>query len=194
MKIKVLIIIVILIASYTANAQSNNLKKDSLIEDFTYYEPIFVHHKPNHPSIVYQRFEEISTIALDSVFKTEKSKYKIEQKNDLKFNIAIKNKLVSIIEMRNKKGIDIDFTSELKSIREKTASRYGIFFLIKTKSSTSNTTTAISKIRLEVIIIDFIKKQPIFYRKSRNLSPKYNGGYAHTLIKNLDYIYRKIKD
>jgi len=179
----------ILNVSYCVNAQSNSQND---IENFTYFEPIIIHQNPNKPNIFYKRFEEISINALDSVFEKEKFKYKISQKHNSNLKFAAKNKLISIFDARNKKITDIDFTSDLKSISQKSKNRYGIFFLIKTKSSTSINTTPISKIRLEVIIIDFVEKQSNLYGKSKNLSPKYNGGYTFNLIKDLDYVYKKI--
>jgi len=192
MKINFLVTISIIILSYSLNAQSIQTNNQEKIGSFTYFEPIFIHQDPNKPNNLYQRFEELSIIALDSVFKGQSSKYDISQKHNSNLKVVTKNKLISIFDSRNKKITDIDFTSDLESISQKSNNRYGVFFLIKTKSSTSIHTTPISKIRLEVIIIDFVEKQSIFYGKSKNLSPKYNGGYAFTLIKDLDNVYKKI--
>lgn len=193
MKISFLAIIFISVLSYSVNAQSDLAEKQKEINNFTYYEPLFIHKKPNKPKVLYQRFEELSVSTIDSTFSRNKLKYKISQKHNANLKDATKNKLISLFDSIKKKRTNIEFTLDLKSFNKKSNNRYGIFFLIKTKSSLSNRTTAISKIQVETIIIDFVEKQVIFHEKSRNLSPRNNGGYSYTLIKNLDYIYKKIE-
>ena len=84
MKIRFLIAIFILVLSNSTNAQSDYSKTQETIDNFTYYEPIFIHQNPNKPNRLYRRFEEISIIALDSVFKRKKPQYKITQKMRIK--------------------------------------------------------------------------------------------------------------
>ncbi|MFD2824462.1 hypothetical protein ACFS5M_12340 [Lacinutrix iliipiscaria] len=193
MKIRFLIAIFILALSYSTNAQSDYSNKQENIGNFTYFEPIFVHQNPNKPNRLYQRFEEISIIALDSVFKRKKPQYKINEKYSLNLTIADKNELIPFFNSENKIKTNIELSNSIKSISETTNNRYGIFFLIKTKSSLSSGTTPISKIRLEIIVIDLMQNKVVFYKNSKNLSPRDNGGYAFTLIKNLDYIYKEIR-
>mgnify|MGYP003127232609 FL=1 len=193
MKIRFLIAIFILVLSNSTNAQSDYSKTQETIDNFTYYEPIFIHQNPNKPNRLYRRFEEISIIALDSVFKRKKPQYKINEKYNSNLTLTDKNELIPFFNSENKKTTNIKFTPSLKSISDITNNRYGIFFLIKTKSSLSSGTTPISKMRLEIIVIDLKLINVVFYKKSKNLSPRDNGGYAYTLIKNLDYIYNEIR-
>ncbi|WP_338731505.1 hypothetical protein R3L15_10205 [Mangrovimonas cancribranchiae] len=81
----------------------------------------------------------------------------------------------------------------MKEISTATDNRYGMFFLVETRSGSSPYTTPISKLQLKTIIFDFKQNAVVFYKKSKNLSPRDNGGYAHTLIKNLNYINRAIR-
>ncbi|QRM88685.1 hypothetical protein FG167_05380 [Lacinutrix sp. WUR7] len=191
MKIRFLIAIFILALTYSTNAQSDSLNKKETIGNFTYYEPIFIHHKPNKPNIIYQRFEEISVIALDSVFKGKK--YKINEKYNLSLTNEVKNELIPFFNTGKKNKEIIEFTPNIKLVSETTNDHYGLFLLIKTKSSLSIGTAPISKIQLEIIVMDFSLNKVIFHEKSKNLSPSNNGGYAFTLIKNLDYIYKEMR-
>ena len=150
MKIRFLIAIFILVLSNSTNAQSDYSKTQETIDNFTYYEPIFIHQNPNKPNRLYRRFEEISIIALDSFFKRKKPQYKINEKYNSNLTLTDKNELIPFFNSENKKTTNIKFTPSLKSISDITNNRYGIFFLIKTKSSLSSGTTPISKMRLEI--------------------------------------------
>lgn len=192
MKTHYIVTLFILVVSFPTNAQSDFPQEQKTIDNYTYFEPIYIHQNPNKTDWLYQRFEELSKITLDSVFDTEKQYYKIREKSDLKLTTEIKNELILIFNSNSKEQSTLKFTPNLNLISEAINSRYGIFFLIKTESSITLNTTPISKIRLEVIILDLIQNEFVFYKKSKNLSPRDYGGYAHTLIKNLNNVYKDI--
>lgn len=193
MKAYFLITVLSLALSFSANAQTEKSNEQENIGNFTYYEPIFVHKSPNKPNKLYERFEEISVIAIDSVINRKKPLYNVKEKYKANLTATDKNELVTLFKSKNKNYTDSDLPHSLKEISTATDNRYGMFFLVETRSSTSHETTPISKVQLETIIFDFKQNAVVFYKKSKNLSPKGNGGYAHTLIKNLKYINRAIR-
>jgi len=192
MKIHLLAFLFVILFSFTANSQSEISEEQKTVENLTYFKPLFSHQNPTKPTILYDRFEEISIIALDSVFENEKPKYKIIEKYPLDLTTENETELVRIFDEFKKKETEDAIIPNLKTIGDAIKNNYGIFSLITTKSSTSTRTTPISKQQLEIIIIDLTLNKVIFYKKSKFLSPRNHGGYAYTLIKNLNFIYKSI--
>lgn len=163
------------------------------IKDLVYFQPVFVHKKPNKPKVLYQRFEELSEIGLDSVLKGQRNKYRIKGKYSGAFGDVEKKELVEIFKgFKKKKDITEHIISTLDIITQTVDNPLCAFFVIETRSSTTVYTTPISKVKLHMIIYDTKNKRIVFTETSKNLPPKGNGGYAHVVIKDLNYIYRTL--
>ncbi len=143
-----LIIIFVSAFSYLSHSQSNSFNKEKNIGEFTYFEPIFIHQNSNFNNKILDRVEGISVVALDSVFKADKNKYKINEKNSLSLTPALKEELMALFYSVSNKKQPAELSLGIKSINETSNNRYCLFLLIRTESSLSVFTTPINKIRL----------------------------------------------
>lgn len=180
---------IIILLSYAAYGQFEKSKTKEIEGSFIYFEPIFHHEKGDVPEWVYDRFEEISNIALDSVLLGPKTRFNVDKKYSLKLEEAAKKELRLIFNVSTNKQVRDRVTTSLKSLDLTKDDKYGVFFLVRTEARSKSNLTPISKVLLETMIVDFYSHKVVFYKKSKNLPPRGNGGYGHVLIKNLDYIF-----
>jgi hypothetical protein len=193
-------LLLIILSSLSSWSQSEIDNKDlkTVYKDFTYFTPVFVHKNKNALKTVYDRYEELSQVTLDSLFDTDSKKYKITEKIDYKTSNdsnLIEEEIKQLFKSVNKhkKNFKLNFSQKLKSVINKSSNNYTVFMSINTRGRyASETGPIIYETRLKYIIIDFKKNNIVFYGKSNN-SETINGGYEMTLIKNLNKIYKKIK-
>ncbi|TQD38889.1 hypothetical protein [Haloflavibacter putidus] len=187
---KQLIPLLLITIWFSAKAQVQS--KIEVSKPIIYLEPLFNHTKKTKPAIVYERFEEIATIAIDSVFKKDPKKYAIKGKLDANLSVEEKSAVKSILNQlkrNNKKQLrNIPFPIHF-SKRDSLENRYGLIAMITTESAETVYEIAIKKIQLQILLINLRNNEIVFYKKSRNLS---NGSYAYHVVKNLNQIYRKI--
>ena len=192
-------LLLIIFNSLSARSQTGikNEKEEIVLTDLTYITPVFIHENKNEP-IVYNRYEEISQITLDSLFIANSKKYKIIEKIDYEYlnnSNLIKDEIKQLFKSVNndKNEFNLDSTETLKSLINKSNNKFVVLISINTRDrKPSQTGPILYKTHVEFIIIDRINQSLVFFDKSKNLITR-NGGYQITLSKNLKDIYKKLE-
>jgi len=188
------ILTLLLLLSFSSYAQTGKKKKRLDIEQLTYFEPVFFHINQNEQKSIYLKFEKDSKVSLDSLFDKRSKKYRIKEKyNTADLNSAIENEIKYLFEEGANNFKNIKIPDSIKALNKNTNTQYGIFLLINTTSTGYPEINDIIKIQVEAIILDLFKNNIVFYQRSKDLSPIYNQGNKATLLKDLNYIYRRIK-
>jgi len=187
-----------ILCSFSAIAQTSNELKNGAkdIGDFTFFDPVYNHKNQIRFKTRYDIFEKYTTYSLDSLFSVDAKKYKIHEKlryKKSKRSNEIETEIKGVFRFA-KKNDNFKISPKLKSVISKTTNRYGLFMSINPVGDVSYYTrqSIIKKTSIEIIIFDLKKHKIVYYVKSKALR-SFNVGHNRNLIKNLDYIYKKIE-